>query len=217
MKPDEIKKWNEFYVGDRVMLIPDLFIVRRFVHELLKSERRMAVLGCGPGRHVIWLAKEGYQVYGVDYSASALDYCNKWAIIERVKDRVLLQEYDLRSKEFLESKHADGFEGIILDYVIEYLDDESALELIRWAFRNLKVGGWLFILERGQRDSAFSGGPRSDDFATIKQRSQTDYKRMIQEVFYAGDTFIKTSTRTEDYSVRGQEGSLHTLFIEAMR
>ena len=46
----------------------------------LKGERvlRTLDLGCGIGRHVIVLAAEGFETYGIDSSAAAIEYCRSW-------------------------------------------------------------------------------------------------------------------------------------------
>jgi ubiquinone/menaquinone biosynthesis C-methylase UbiE len=46
--------------------------------------KRVLDLGCGVGRNSIYLAKEGFDIVGVDVSKSALKLANKWAEEERL-------------------------------------------------------------------------------------------------------------------------------------
>lgn len=40
---------------------------------------RIFDLGCGPGRHVIYIAQKGFEAYGLDLSDIALSYAKRWA------------------------------------------------------------------------------------------------------------------------------------------
>jgi ubiquinone/menaquinone biosynthesis C-methylase UbiE len=48
--------------------------------------KRVLDLGCGVGRNSIYLAKEGFDIVGVDVSKSALKLANKWAEEERLSN-----------------------------------------------------------------------------------------------------------------------------------
>ena len=52
-------------------------------------------LGCAKGDDAVWLAKQGWQVLGVDISQAALDIAAANAERSRVKDRVTLEQHDL--------------------------------------------------------------------------------------------------------------------------
>ena len=49
------------------------------IAELLKSKRASRVLdfGCGTGRHTVYLAKTGFNVYGFDWSENAVAVATK--------------------------------------------------------------------------------------------------------------------------------------------
>lgn len=52
-------------------------------------------LGCAKGDDVVWLAKQGWQVLGVDISKAALDIASKNAARNRVSDHVTFEQHDL--------------------------------------------------------------------------------------------------------------------------
>jgi len=62
-----------------------------FVVEELPALKRLRIksvldLGCGTGRHCIYLAKKGFDVIGVDVSKSALKMAKEWALKEKLKN-----------------------------------------------------------------------------------------------------------------------------------
>ena len=61
---------------DVVSLIPKL--KREKVYQVLD-------LGCGIGRHVVLMAKQGFEVYALDSSEYAVEYCRNWARAEGVE------------------------------------------------------------------------------------------------------------------------------------
>lgn len=76
------KEWDEFYVnGTDVIWHPSESVVR-FVNSVIKKERkkvgRILDIGCGNGRHIVYLVKEGFRVCGIDISQKSLDIATKW-------------------------------------------------------------------------------------------------------------------------------------------
>jgi len=41
------------------------------------KHKRILDLGCGNGRNSLWLVKNGFEVYGIDFSKSAIDFCKE--------------------------------------------------------------------------------------------------------------------------------------------
>jgi cyclopropane fatty-acyl-phospholipid synthase-like methyltransferase len=70
--------WEEIYKkGDFLALEPHPEIGT--IAALFKREKvkRILDLGCGAGRHVVYFAERGYDVYGLDLSPTALEYTIK--------------------------------------------------------------------------------------------------------------------------------------------
>jgi 2-polyprenyl-3-methyl-5-hydroxy-6-metoxy-1,4-benzoquinol methylase len=42
-------------------------------------------LGCGSGRHVVYLAKNGFEVYGIDIAKSGIKIAKEWLKDEKLK------------------------------------------------------------------------------------------------------------------------------------
>jgi cyclopropane fatty-acyl-phospholipid synthase-like methyltransferase len=58
----------------------------RVVRLLKKSgAKRVLDLGCGSGRHLVYLAKQGFNVYGIDNSKSGIEIGKNWLKKEGLK------------------------------------------------------------------------------------------------------------------------------------
>lgn len=98
-------------------------------------------LGCGEGGDVVWLAEHGWDVVGVDISATALDRARAAAVDRGVSDRVELQQHDLMA----------GFPGGTFDLVCaHFLHSPVELDrsgLLRRAAAAVARGGSLLIVD----------------------------------------------------------------------
>ncbi len=68
--------WDDLFRQGKFAPWEPTWGVRRFA-ALLKEKgvRRVLDLGCGAGRHILFLAREGFQVHGLDSSPQALRIC----------------------------------------------------------------------------------------------------------------------------------------------
>lgn len=141
--------WNEFYRdGSFVMVWPSEPVVR-FVRRFKARHGdgcRALDLGCGNGRHLFLLAREGYDVLGCDLSETAVQQANDWLVREGFEAAAqVTQGGDLP----YESESLD----IVLSYgVLDSMMPETAQALVAQAFRCLKPGGELFLTLRASAD-----------------------------------------------------------------
>jgi len=73
-----------------------------FIEQEINYDRNIKILdlGCGTGRHSIELAKRGYQVVGIDLSASLLKRAKQKALEQNLE--IDFQKYDARKLSFCE-------------------------------------------------------------------------------------------------------------------
>ncbi|MDR3655420.1 class I SAM-dependent methyltransferase [Mycobacterium sp.] len=134
-----------------------------FAHYLDKVKPAPSVLdvGFGAGRHIVYLAKRGYPMYGIDISPRGMDFTHRWLADEGL--RAELQLADMRSLPF-----SEGFFGAALSIgVITH----AAIEDVRLALgemaRVLRPGG-LFLCTFISTESSLVGkGQRLDDSTWI--------------------------------------------------
>lgn len=95
MKTKKSQVWEEYYSAlcelPRRLKKPVPFVVKAL--PIFKDYGVKAVLdlGCGVGRHCIYLAKMGFNVIGVDISRSALKMAKAWSRMERIGNITVLR------------------------------------------------------------------------------------------------------------------------------
>ena len=109
---------------------------------LLKSMNARTVLdfGSGSGRHIIYLAKAGFSVFGLDNSPKGLQFTKEWLNREGLCANLLLGDM---AKKLPYSD--DCFDAIIAVQVIHHARIAVIRLLIREMWRILKRDGVLFV------------------------------------------------------------------------
>ncbi|MSP16345.1 MAG: class I SAM-dependent methyltransferase [Myxococcales bacterium] len=126
------------------------FTFRSFPRDRAGSFRILDV-GCGAGRHAIFLASEGYRVVALDYSARGVDETARRAGAAGLTIETCVAEADTLP-------YADGsFDGVVCYGVLCYLPWERKAQAIRELHRVLVPGGKAFVMTRSTEDSRFRG------------------------------------------------------------
>lgn len=137
--------WDEKFYGGEEHLLEKF----RIPHEnfddfirLLKDNKAQKVLdlGCGTGRHTIALAKEGFEVYGIDISRNALKVCR-----ERLKEENL--EADLQFADIYKPLpyEDDFFDGMISASTLHHAIIKDIKGLIKELARVLQPSAVMMI------------------------------------------------------------------------
>lgn len=115
----------------------------------VESGSKVLDLNCGIGRHSLYLAKQGYQVTGVDisprYIARAKELAQEYGVLERTEFLIL----DARRVESLAPRRFDVVINMFTS--LGYYDEATDASILRQCSALTKDGG-LFILETGFRD-----------------------------------------------------------------
>lgn len=101
--------------------------------------QRVLDLGCGAGRHAIYLAKCSFEVVGVDVSQSALKIAKKWARLEKLHNVRFLQA-TMTDTPFGNSQ----FDAVVSVSVIHHALKKDIDETINEIHRILRKNG-LFL------------------------------------------------------------------------
>jgi tellurite methyltransferase len=122
--------------------------------QLLKERaaRRVLDLGCGTGRHLILLAKEGFEVYGLDISPTGLEEARRW--LEEEGLRAELKEGDMTSLPYPEG----FFDGAISIHVIYHGTLEQMRKAIGELHRTLRPGGLALLTFQSRRSYRYGRG-----------------------------------------------------------
>jgi 2-polyprenyl-3-methyl-5-hydroxy-6-metoxy-1,4-benzoquinol methylase len=128
----------------------------RFVNSTLPGKDRQNVkvldLGFGTGRHLVYLAEEGFDTYGIEYSRRGLEIAKEW-----------LREKGLRAKIKSGSAVEDFFDQERFDAVvdiasIQHNEFKDMKYIISKVHDALKPGGYLFSVQKNRRDTLYKIG-----------------------------------------------------------
>jgi SAM-dependent methyltransferase len=133
------KYWrDEAYVA-RNWLDPDPDIVR--LRGLMKDHKieKVLDLGCGVGRHLVYLCRQGFEVHGVDISSAGVERCQQELAQQQL--RATVQVADMFAIPY-----PDQYFDWVLSVQVIYHTTAAALhEVIQHVHDKLKVGGFFYV------------------------------------------------------------------------
>lgn len=113
-------------------------------------------LACGEGRNAVWLAEQGWQVTGVDFSEVAIEKARRLATARKVEVEWLvadLLQFQLPS---------EAFELVLLFYL--QLPAAERQQIVRAAADAVAPGGTLLLVAHDSRNLEQGyGGPKEPD------------------------------------------------------
>jgi len=81
-----MKQWNEgFKKYGRIFLKPQEDVIKIDILFKKHGVKRVLDLGCGSGRHVVYLVKCGFDVYGIDIAEAGIKLTKEWLTEEKLK------------------------------------------------------------------------------------------------------------------------------------
>ena len=146
-----MKQWNRIFKKyGKVFLKPQEDIVK--IVKLFKKHNVLKILdlGSGTGRHVIYLAKNNFDVYGIDIAEEGIEITKKWLKKERVKANLKVDSIYKR----LPYKNS-FFDAIISTNTIHHGKIKNIRKAICEIERVLKPKGLIFITVRKRKFKKF--------------------------------------------------------------
>jgi len=133
---DEIwGRWGSVWEGRA----PEQAVLELATHLKAEGRRRVHDLGCGPGRHLLFLAAEGFEASGSDFSPAAVDTCRR-----RLEEAGLSAQVSLADMTALPAE--DGSLDAVVAWDVVY---HGTLDTIRRAVagvrRKLVPGGYFLV------------------------------------------------------------------------
>ena len=105
-----------------------------------KGVKKILDLGCGSGRHLVYLVKRGFDVYGFDISEYGIKMTKDWLKKEKVKAELKIGNI---YKKF---PYKDNFfDALISIQVLHHNRIGNIRKLIKEIERILKPGGFIFV------------------------------------------------------------------------
>lgn len=165
--PDEgVVRFSARYLQRRVGI--DVWDVKRKVRRILDA-------GCGNGRHVVFFAEQGFEVYGLDISEEAVEIANAW--LGKKGLRAHLAIGDIRKLPF-----EDGYFDVVISYgVLDHIMFAEAKKAFQEIKRVCCDGGYIYITLRSAEDSEYGRGKEVGGNSFILQEGYE--KGIIQHFF----------------------------------
>ena len=137
--------WNEAEKrGQWTKPDPDVISI---IPELKKENARIVLdLGCGVGRHTVFLASEGFQTYAVDSSPIAVKYCRAWLNQQNLHTDVTCA--DIQALSFLD----EFCDAVISWNVIYHTTREGIRDILSEISRILRPRGLIYATLNSTRN-----------------------------------------------------------------
>jgi tellurite methyltransferase len=133
------KYWrDETYVA-RNWLDPDPDVVR-LSHLMTDHQvRRVLDLGCGVGRHLLYLSRQGFEMHGLDLSPAGIERCQKELAQRQLQATV-------RVADMFAIPYPDQWFDWVLTVQVIYHTTAAALrQAIQHVYDKLKPGGFFYV------------------------------------------------------------------------
>jgi SAM-dependent methyltransferase len=120
----------------------DIYLFDQILRGNLASGMRVVDAGCGHGRNLVYLLREGYEVFGVDASAEAIASVRRMAGV--LAPGLPSANFQVGAVEAM--PFADGFADVVVcNSVLHFAEDDAQFAaMVRELWRVLRVGGMLF-------------------------------------------------------------------------
>ena len=136
-----MKQWNKIFKRDgKVFLKPQEDIPKIVKLFKKKGVKRILDLGCGSGRHMVYLVKHGFEVYGIDIAPKGLQITKNW--LKKEKLRANLKIGNVYKK--LPYKN-NSFDALISTQTLHHNRIGNIRKSIKEIERILKPKGLIFI------------------------------------------------------------------------
>ena len=149
------ENWETLWQGKETQLRwsePDERIIA--LMPSLKAERihRVLDLGCGIGRHVIHMAKSGFETYGLDSSEHGLAHCRKWLAAEGLRANLSLG--DIAELPY----DSDLFDFVISWNVIYHATRTTMVEVLPEISRVMQSKALLYLTLNSTKNKHYGAG-----------------------------------------------------------
>lgn len=179
---DEVYSRKRFggmwYPNEGVVRFTARYLKRRVgveVYDIKREIRRVLDVGCGNGRHIIFFAEQGFNVYGIDISEEAIKIAKVWLSKKNLTAELLVS--DIESLPFVD----DYFDVIISFGVLDHITFSKAKSSLDEIKRVLAPDGYVYITLRSTEDAEFGRGKKVDHNTFVLEEGYE--KELIQHYF----------------------------------
>ncbi len=159
--------WDELYANPTVLPIPEEpepLVVRAL--ETLPAPRSTPVLdvGCGGGRHLVWMERQGFPAHGTDSAPNGLAHARAWLEREACPVRIALA--DMRALPF----RSDRFGAVIAYHVLYHGRRAEVRRAFTEVARVLRDEGLFVGTLLSTRTWKYGEGRRLEQLTYVQER-----------------------------------------------
>jgi 2-polyprenyl-3-methyl-5-hydroxy-6-metoxy-1,4-benzoquinol methylase len=120
----------------------DIYLFDQLMRGNIAPGMRVFDAGCGGGRNLVYLLREGYECFGVDGSVEAIDYVR--AMARNLQPELPVLNFRVEAIEAM--SFADGIADVVVcNSVLHFARDDAQFEgMLRGLWRVLRPGGLMF-------------------------------------------------------------------------
>jgi SAM-dependent methyltransferase len=120
----------------------DIYFFDQLLRNNIMPGMRVLDAGCGPGRNLVYLLREGYEVFGSDQSPAAITQTR--SLVAALAPHLPAENFRVEPIESI-SYHDDTFDLVICSAVLHFARDDAHFNaMLENLWRVLKPGGLLF-------------------------------------------------------------------------
>ncbi|USN45023.1 MAG: class I SAM-dependent methyltransferase [Candidatus Woesearchaeota archaeon] len=153
----QVSDWQQMYGGQGYRgVYPSEYMVRFISGHFGKSNMpiqqndfstfHILDLGCGSGRHTVYLAREGFLVSAIEQSQEGAELTKNWLELEKL-------QADVRVGDMAALPYTDGLFDAVIDFQsTQHNMMENVKKIFAEVHRVLKKGGLFFLVVRSSED-----------------------------------------------------------------
>lgn len=190
--------WDDVFEKNEWGKYPPESLIRFIARNFYKKERksvRLLEVGCGPAANVWYMAREGFEAFGIDGSAVAIEKAKSRFISENLTASLIVGD-------IVNLPYQDSYFDAVIDIECLYCNSiESSLKILQEIKRVLKPQG-MFFSRTFSSDIYIGENPTSINSMEFRD---------IKEGPLKGNQFVRLSTKETIRELYGREFSVESI------
>jgi len=143
--------WKEWHLRKEGIVEPEVSELERLFRR--SNVKRILDIGCGTGRHTLYFAEKGFEVFGFDGDEETLEGARR--LLESKNLGAALRVWDMTKPL---PYHDAFFDAVMAVRVIHHTYANKMMKVVREIDRVLRKGGFLFLQVPSYESETFDSG-----------------------------------------------------------
>ena len=205
--------WNELFTQEEFRWKnPHAQVVALASQLRERGARRVLDLGCGAGRHVVYLAHEGFEVCGLDIAENGLAHTREWLARENLSA-------ELKQGDIAQIPYPDEFfDAVISIYVIYHKTYTEMQGVVAEIHRVLRRGGSALVSLQSKRGWRYGQGKAIEpDTFVLDVGADAGIPHHFSDLAEIGKLFERFAIRQVEQEEHLEEGKRHSHWQVVMK